>query len=142
MWKPADTELAFQALERVGIVEKAYTRASQLSGGQQQRVAIARVLAQEPRVILADEPVASLDPPTANQVMRDLRRINRELGITTVVNLHFLDLARAYGDRIIGMRQGRIVFDGTGAEADDAVFEEIYGRSLTASDVLPGDAAS
>ena len=141
-WKPADTELAFQALERVGIVEKAYTRASQLSGGQQQRVAIARVLAQEPRVILADEPVASLDPPTANQVMRDLRRINRELGITTVVNLHFLDLARAYGDRIIGMRQGRIVFDGTGAEADDAVFEEIYGRSLTASDVLPGDAAS
>ena len=141
-WKPADTELAFQALERVGIVEKAYTRASQLSGGQQQRVAIARVLAQEPRVILADEPVASLDPPTANQVMRDLRRINRELGITTVVNLHFLDLARAYGDRIIGMRQGRIVFDGTGAEADDAVFEEIYGRSLTASDVLPGDATS
>ena len=93
VWKPADTELAFQALERVGIVEKAYTRASQLSGGQQQRVAIARVLAQEPRVILADEPVASLDPPTANQVMRDLRRINRELGITTVVNLHFLDLA-------------------------------------------------
>ena len=142
VWKPADTELAFQALERVGIVEKAYTRASQLSGGQQQRVAIARVLAQEPRVILDDEPVASLDPPTANQVMRDLRRINRELGITTVVNLHFLDLARAYGDRIIGMRQGRIVFDGTGAEADDAVFEEIYGRSLTASDVLPGDAAS
>ena len=141
-WKPADTELAFQALERVGIVEKAYTRASQLSGGQQQRVAIARVLAQEPRVILADEPVASLDPPTANQVMRDLRRINRELGITTAVNLHFLDLARAYGDRIIGMRQGRIVFDGTGAEADDAVFEEIYGRSLTASDVLPGDATS
>ena len=142
LWPADDRERAMQALERVGIVEKAYTRASQLSGGQQQRVAIARVLAQEPRVILADEPVASLDPPTANQVMRDLRRINRELGITTVVNLHFLDLARAYGDRIIGMRQGRIVFDGTGAEADDAVFEEIYGRSLTASDVLPGDAAS
>ena len=72
----------------------------------------------------------------------DLTAVFVELGITTVVNLHFLDLARAYGDRIIGMRQGRIVFDGTGAEADDAVFEEIYGRSLTASDVLPGDAAS
>ncbi|GAA1702406.1 phosphonate ABC transporter ATP-binding protein [Microbacterium sediminicola] len=137
-WKPEDREIAFQALERVGIVEKAWVRASQLSGGQQQRVAIARVLAQEPSVILADEPVASLDPPTANQVMRDLRRINRELGITTIVNLHFLDLARTYGDRIIGMRGGKVVFDGTGADADDAVFEQIYGRSLNASDVLPG----
>ncbi|WES63011.1 phosphonate ABC transporter ATP-binding protein [Microbacter sp. GSS18] len=139
LFRHSDRELAFEALERVGIVDKAWVRASQLSGGQQQRVAIARALAQEPKVILADEPVASLDPPTANQVMRDLERINRELGITTVVNLHFLDLARRYGQRIIGMRQGRIVFDGTADEADDAVFEEIYGRSLTASDVLPGD---
>ncbi len=136
--KKADVELAMQALERVGIVEKAYVRASQLSGGQQQRVAIARVLAQQPSVILADEPVASLDPPTANQVMRDLQRINRELGITTIVNLHFLDLAREYGDRVIGMRDGRVVYDGPGAEADDAVFEAIYGRSITTSDVLPG----
>lgn len=133
----ADVELAFQALERVGIVEKAYTRASQLSGGQQQRVAIARVLAQQPDVILADEPVASLDPPTANLVMRDLQRINRELGITTIVNLHFLDLARTYAERIIGMRAGRVVFDGTPVEADDAVFAQIYGRSLTADDILP-----
>ncbi|WP_353808918.1 phosphonate ABC transporter ATP-binding protein [Agromyces sp. SYSU T00194] len=140
-WKASDTELAFEALERVGIVDKAYVRASQLSGGQQQRVAIARVLAQQPKVILADEPVASLDPPTANQVMRDLQRINRELGITTVVNLHFLDLARAYGERIIGMRGGKVVFDGTADQADDAVFESIYGRSLTAADVLPGDEA-
>ena len=130
-----DKEVAFDALQRVGIVEKAYVRASQLSGGQQQRVAIARALAQEPQVVLADEPVASLDPPTANAVMRDLQRINRDLGITTVVNLHFLDLARRYGDRIIGMRAGKVVFDGTAAEADDAVFEDIYGRSLTAEDV-------
>jgi phosphonate transport system ATP-binding protein len=136
VYRKDDVELAFQALERVGIVEKAYTRASQLSGGQQQRVAIARVLAQQPEVLLADEPVASLDPPTANLVMRDLQRINRELGITTVVNLHFLDLARTYAQRIIGMREGKIVFDGTSAEADDAVFARIYGRSLTADDVL------
>lgn len=86
--------------------------------------------------MLADEPVASLDPPTANVVMRDLQRINRELGITTIVNLHFLDLAKRYGQRIIGMREGEIVFDGTGEEADETVFESIYGRSLTADDVL------
>jgi phosphonate transport system ATP-binding protein len=140
-YRKEDTELAFQALERVGIVEKAYTRASQLSGGQQQRVAIARVLAQQPEVILADEPVASLDPPTANQVMRDLQRINRELGITTVVNLHFLDLARTYAQRILGMRAGKIVFDGTPDQADDAVFARIYGRSLTADDVLAAGSA-
>jgi len=136
LYSKADKELAFTALERVGIVEKAWTRAAQLSGGQQQRVAIARALAQDPRIMLADEPVASLDPPTANQVMRDLERINKDLGITTVVNLHFLDLARRYGQRIIGMRSGKVVFDGTGEEADDAVFERIYGRSLTAEDVI------
>ncbi|MHA6780339.1 phosphonate ABC transporter ATP-binding protein [Pseudonocardia saturnea] len=134
--RAADRELAFAALERVGIVEKAYTRASELSGGQQQRVAIARVIAQQARVVLADEPVASLDPPTANQVLRDLKRIGGELGHTTVVNLHFLDMARRYADRIIGMRAGKVVFDGTADQADDAVFEEIYGRSLTADDVL------
>jgi phosphonate transport system ATP-binding protein len=136
LYSAEDKERAFQALERVEIVEKAYVRASNLSGGQQQRVSIARVLAQEPKVILADEPVASLDPPTANVVMRDLQRINRDLGITTIVNLHFLDLARRYGDRIIGMREGRMVFDGTGEQADEQVFEDIYGRSLTAEDVL------
>jgi phosphonate transport system ATP-binding protein len=136
LWTAEDRERALRSLERVEIVDKAYVRASNLSGGQQQRVSIARVLAQEPTIVLADEPVASLDPPTANVVMRDLQRINRELGITTIVNLHFLDLARRYGDRIIGMREGRIVFDGTGAEADEQVFEDIYGRSLTADDVL------
>ncbi len=131
-----DVEIAMQALERVEIVHKAYAKAAELSGGQQQRVAIARALAQQPRVILADEPVASLDPPTSHVVMRDLQRINRDLGITVVVNLHFLDLARRYGDRIIGMRAGEVVFDGTAAQADETVFESIYGRSLTAEDVL------
>ena len=93
-YRAEDVEAAMQALERVGIVEKAYVRASDLSGGQQQRVGIARALAQEPTILLADEPVASLDPPTSHVVMRDIQRINRELGITTIVNLHFLDLAR------------------------------------------------
>ncbi len=140
MYPRQDVEVAMQALERVEIVVKAYVRASNLSGGQQQRVGIARALAQDPKVILADEPVASLDPPTSHVVMRDLQRINRELGITTVVNLHFLDLARAYGDRIIGLRDGRIVFDGPGSAADEQVFEDIYGRSLTADDVLQAKA--
>ncbi|MBO0607855.1 phosphonate ABC transporter ATP-binding protein [Myceligenerans salitolerans] len=131
----ADKEIAFDALDRVGILDKAYVRASRLSGGQQQRVAIARVLAQQPHVVLADEPVASLDPPTANAVMADLRRVQRQLGITTVVNLHFLDLAKSFADRIVGMRAGRIVFDGPAAEVDDRVFESIYGRSLSVQDV-------
>jgi len=140
-YRAADIELAMQALERVEIVEKAYVRASNLSGGQQQRVGIARALAQEPSIILADEPVASLDPPTSHAVMRDLQRINRDLEITTVVNLHFLDLARAYADRIVGLRDGQLVFDGSGGEADEQAFEDIYGRSLTADDVLDKKAA-
>ncbi len=135
-YKPDDVEIAMRALERVGIVEKAYVRASNLSGGQAQRVGIARALAQDPGIILADEPVASLDPPTGHLVMRDLQRINRELGITTVVNLHFLDLAKIYGERIVGLRAGELVYDGTGAEANEDVFRDIYGRSLTADDVL------
>ena len=135
-YRAEDVEIAMRALERVGIVDKAYVRASNLSGGQQQRVGIARALAQEPRTILADEPVASLDPPTSHVVMRDLQRINQELGITTIVNHHFLDLARVYGERIIGMRDGSLVYDGTGAAADETVFRDIYGRSLTADDVL------
>ncbi len=135
-WKAEDVEIAMQSLERVDIVEKAYVRASNLSGGQQQRVGIARALAQQPGILLADEPVASLDPPTSHVVMRDLQRINRELGITTIVNLHFLDLARVYAQRIIGLRAGELVFDGPGSEADENVFRDIYGRSLTADDIL------
>lgn len=131
-----DIDLAFQALDRVNIVEKAYSRADELSGGQQQRVAISRVLAQEAKIILADEPVASLDPLTTKQVMDDLKKINQELGITTIVNLHFIDLARQYATRIIGLRAGEVVFDGPVAEATDEVFAAIYGRPINRDELL------
>lgn len=136
MWPPDDKEIALESLERVDIVEKAYVRASDLSGGQQQRVGIARALAQEPKIILADEPVASLDPVTSHMVMRDLQRINREMGITTLINLHFLDLARQYGRRLVGLNDGRVVFDGDISEVDDDVFRGIYGRAITPDDLL------
>jgi len=138
-WPAGDREIAMQALERVGIVDKAFVRASDLSGGQQQRVGIARALAQEPTVMLADEPVAALDPITSRQVMGDLRRINQDLAITTIVNLHFLDLAREYGKRLIGLRDGEIVFDGDIADVDDDTFTEIYGRDIKTSDLLTID---
>lgn len=131
-----DIDLAFESLDRVNIAEKAYTRADQLSGGQQQRVAIARVLAQEAQIILADEPVASLDPLTTKQVMEDLKKINMELGITTIVNLHFIDLAREYATRIIGLRAGEVVFDGPVSEATDEKFAEIYGRPIHQDELL------
>ncbi|MFF2091453.1 phosphonate ABC transporter ATP-binding protein [Paenibacillus sp. NPDC058174] len=136
LFPKSDTELAFQALDRVNIVEKAYARADELSGGQQQRVAIARVLAQEAKIILADEPVASLDPLTTKQVMDDLKNINQELGITTIVNLHFIDLAREYATRIIGLRAGQVVFDGPVEEATDEKFAEIYGRPIKRDELL------
>lgn len=132
----ADRLRAYEALDRVGILHKAYDRASTLSGGQQQRVAIARALAQEPRLMLADEPVASLDPPTAHGVMGDLRRINTEMGITVLVNLHVLDLAREYGTRMIGMRAGKVVYDGPATHVPDSTFEEIYGRPIRSEDRL------
>ena len=136
-----DVAAAAAALDRVGILDKARVRANQLSGGQRQRVGIARALAQEPKLILADEPVASLDPPTSHVVMRYLKTITEELGITTLVNLHFLDLATEYADRIIGLRAGELVFDGPGSECDADVFESIYGRSLTADDTMDDHAA-
>ena len=136
LWPAADREAAMVALERVGIVEKAFVRAADLSGGQQQRVGIARALAQEPSVVLADEPVAALDPVTSRQVMGDLQRINRDLGITTLVNLHFLDLAREYGRRLIGLREGEVVFDGDIDDVTDDTFREIYGRAITDDDLL------
>ncbi|TVY05518.1 phosphonate ABC transporter ATP-binding protein [Paenibacillus cremeus] len=131
-----DVELALKALERVNIREKAYARADELSGGQQQRVSIARALAQEAKIILADEPVASLDPLTTRQVMDDLKRINQELGITTVVNLHFIDLSREYATRIIGLRAGEVVFDGPVSEATDEAFSAIYGRAIKKDELL------
>lgn len=138
MWPASEREIALRALERVEIIEKAYVRASDLSGGQQQRVGIARALAQEPTVVLADEPVASLDPVTSHTVMSDLRRINRELEITTIINLHFLDLARRYGQRLIGLRDGQLVFDGQIKDVGEETFREIYGRAVTPDDLLEG----
>jgi phosphonate transport system ATP-binding protein len=138
-WFPKpDVAIAIEALNRVNIREKAYVRADQLSGGQQQRVSIARALAQEARIILADEPVASLDPLTTRQVMDDLKRINREMNITTVINLHFIDLAREYATRIIGLRAGEVVFDGTPEEATDEALAEIYGRPVLKDELLGG----
>ncbi|MCQ2009868.1 MAG: phosphonate ABC transporter ATP-binding protein [Sporolactobacillus sp.] len=129
LWPKQDVTLALSALDRVNIKEKAYSRADELSGGQQQRVSIARALAQEATIILADEPVASLDPVTTVQVLDDLKRVNLELGITTVVNLHSVDLAKKYATRIIGIRAGEVVFDGSVDEAVDETFDQIYQRS-------------
>ncbi|WP_414054662.1 phosphonate ABC transporter ATP-binding protein [Macrococcus equi] len=131
-----DKQIALEALDRVNIVEKAYSRADELSGGQQQRVSIARALAQEPKIILADEPVASLDPLTTKQVMDDLKRINQELGITVIVNLHFVDLAREYATRIIGLRAGKVVFDGPVEQATDEAFSKIYGREIKNEELM------
>ncbi|HEY8657070.1 MAG TPA: phosphonate ABC transporter ATP-binding protein, partial [Candidatus Limnocylindria bacterium] len=123
-----DVALAFESLGRVGIVEKAYGRADALSGGQQQRVGIARALMQRPELMLADEPVASLDPATSHSVMKYLEEINRKDGITVVCSLHFLSLARRYGTRVIALKDGRIAFDGRPAAIDERKFKEIYGE--------------
>ncbi|QTD43892.1 phosphonate ABC transporter ATP-binding protein [Ottowia testudinis] len=121
-----DVDLARQCLERVGLAHKADARAESLSGGQMQRVGIARALAQQPQVILADEPVASLDPKTAASVMQCLREATRQLGIAVVCNLHQVEFAREFGDRIVGLAQGRIVYDGAPSGLDDAALEAIY----------------
>jgi phosphonate transport system ATP-binding protein len=129
---PAERALAIRCLERVDIADLALQRADTLSGGQQQRVAIARALAQQPRLILADEPIASLDPRSARMVMDTLARINRADGITIAINLHDLDAARSYCRRIVGMRAGRIVFDGTPDQLDAAAVRAIYGDDISA----------
>ncbi|GAA0383158.1 phosphonate ABC transporter ATP-binding protein [Bacillus horti] len=133
-----DVHLAMESLRRVGIEEKAYVRSDQLSGGQQQRVSIARALTQKPKIILADEPVASLDPPTSHIVMKDLKRINKEDNMTTIVNLHFIDMAMEYADRIIGMRAGEVVYDGPASAVTEKTFEEIYGRPIKEDDIRGG----
>jgi phosphonate transport system ATP-binding protein len=117
---------ALNALDKVGILDKAYTRCDQLSGGQQQRVALARTLNQNPTIILADEPVAALDPVTANQVMNDFKRINQEMNISILINIHHVDLALEFADRIIGIRAGQIVFDGHVKQVTDQVLNSIY----------------
>jgi phosphonate transport system ATP-binding protein len=124
----ADVDLALQNLERVGIAEQAYKRADELSGGQQQRVGIARALMQNPELMLVDEPVSALDPATSHTIMRYLEELNKNDGMTIVCSLHFLSLARAYADRIIALKDGRIVFDGPPEQIDDARFRGIYGE--------------
>jgi len=136
LWPQEDKQIAFEALNKVEILEKAYVRGSNLSGGQQQRVGIARALAQKPKVMLADEPVASLDPITSRVVMKYLKEIKQELGITTIVNLHFLDLAKEFGERLIGLKEGKLVYDGKVEDVSDQDFENIYGRAIKASDML------
>ena len=122
----AEKTAALEALDKVGILDKAFVRADQLSGGQQQRVALARTLAQNPQIILTDEPVASLDPVTAKQVMDDFQRINQDMRITILINIHHVDLALQYATRVIGIRAGRVVYDGPAGEVDGAVLDAIY----------------
>ena len=117
---------ALEALDKVGILDKAYTRCDQLSGGQQQRVALARTLNQSPSIILADEPVAALDPVTAHQVMSDFKSINEELNISVLINIHHVDLALKYATRVIGIRAGEIVYDGPSSQVTQAVLDSIY----------------
>ncbi len=121
-----DRLLALDALNRVGLLDRALTRADQLSGGQQQRVGLARALAQQPRIILADEPVASLDPATARHVLGLIHSVCKDQGIAAVVSLHQVDLALAFADRIIGVRSGQLVFDGAPRTLDDATIQHIY----------------
>jgi phosphonate transport system ATP-binding protein len=133
-WTRRDRALALSALEQFDMASFAAQRAESLSGGQQQRVAIARALVQEPELVLADEPIASLDPRNTRLVMDGLQRINRHFGITVICNLHSLDLARAYCGRLVGMSAGRIVFDGAPDALTDDVARELYG--LEAGEVV------
>jgi phosphonate transport system ATP-binding protein len=123
-----DIAKAIKQMERVGIADKAYQRADELSGGQQQRVGIARALMQDPEMILADEPVASLDPVLAHSIMKHLEDINKSDGVTVLCSLHFLDLVHRYADRVIALNEGKLMFDGPPQEIDDAKFKDIYGR--------------
>lgn len=127
----ADRYLALECLERVGLLHKALERVDCLSGGQQQRVGIARALAQRPRLMLADEPVASLDPATSDRVLSLLQRICREDGIAMIVSLHQVEHARNYADRIVALDQGRVVFDGAPAALTNRVLEKIYHHPVT-----------
>ena len=124
----ADMEMAMAQLDRVGIADQAYKRADELSGGQQQRVGIARAMMQEPEMILADEPVASLDPVLAHSIMQHLEDINKNDGVMVLCSLHFIDLVHRYADRAIALNDGKLMFDGPPHEIDDDRFKEIYGK--------------
>ena len=145
LYPEEDIHRAIDILDRLGIAEHAPKRAEALSGGQQQRVAIARAIMQQPKIVLADEPIASLDPMNAQLVMDDLRRIHEEDGRTVIANLHTLDTARRYCDRVIGMLHGRVVFDGTPAQLTTGVARDIYGadgsfsESSTSTDIASLD---
>ena len=134
----ADIAAAFENLGRVGIADKAFARADALSGGQQQRVGIARALMQHPELMLADEPVASLDPATSHSVMKYLEEINKQDGITVICSLHFLSLARRYGTRVIALKGGKVAFDGKPDEIDERRFKEIYGEDAVEVEIGPG----
>jgi phosphonate transport system ATP-binding protein len=123
-----DVRQAVEKLVRVGIGDKAYVRADELSGGQQQRVGIARALMQNPEILLADEPVASLDPVLAHSIMQHLAQINKEDHVIVLCSLHFLDLVHRYADRVVALNNGRLVFDGLPKDIDDIRFKEIYGK--------------
>jgi len=131
-----DKLLALDSLDAMGILDKAFARADQLSGGQQQRVALARALTQKPKLILADEPVASLDPITTVQVMDDFAKVNKEYGITIITNMHHVDLALKYANRIIGVKDGIVMYDGPANGINDEMLVKIYGRSLKHDEVL------
>ena len=138
LYSKEDKLAALEALDKVGILDKAYIRADQLSGGQQQRVALARTLAQNPEIILADEPVAALDPVMADVVMSDFLRINKEMKITVIINIHHVDLALQYADRVIGIQAGKVVFDGPTSKVTNDILKQIYGRELNDDDMMKG----
>ena len=132
-----DVAAAFENLGRVGIADRAFNRADALSGGQQQRVGIARALMQKPELMLADEPVASLDPATSHSVMKYLEQINKKDGITVICSLHFLSLARRYGTRVVALKGGKVAFDGKPDAIDERRFKEIYGEDAEEVEIGP-----
>ncbi|MBO7677469.1 MAG: phosphonate ABC transporter ATP-binding protein [Erysipelotrichaceae bacterium] len=136
LYSKEDKLQALESLDKVGILDKAFSRADMLSGGQMQRVALARTLTQDPEIILADEPVASLDPIMADVVMEDFCRINREMNITVIINIHHVDLALQYANRIVGINSGRIVYDGPTKDVNKDILRQIYGRDLNEDDVM------
>jgi len=135
MFPKEERERAKRALKTVGIPDKANNRADALSGGQQQRVGIARALMQEPKLLLADEPVSALDPATSHSVLKYIEQVNQEYGVTVLCSLHFLSLARTYATRIIALKDGAMMFDGSPEEIDEARFKEIYGEEAVSVEI-------